>query len=96
MLGIEWATQRPYLESVRDDAALDPQFKSLLKHHWLEESQHAKLDALVFEEMAAHTGPEDLTAAVEDFLAIGGFVDAIGAAMPAGRARIEQVAPAFC
>lgn len=89
MLGIEWATQRPYLESVREDAALDPQFKSLLKHHWLEDSQHGKLDALVFEEMAAHTRPEDLTAAVEDFLAIG-------AATPAGRARIEQVAPAFC
>ena len=41
VLGIEWATQRHYLESVRDDQSLHPQFKSLLRHHWLEESQHA-------------------------------------------------------
>ena len=35
VLGIEWATQRHYLESVRDDQTLDAQFKSLLRHHWL-------------------------------------------------------------
>jgi hypothetical protein len=75
VLGIEWATQRHYVESVRDDAGLDPQFKSLLKHHWLEESQHAKLDALVFQELAARAGPEQVDQAIEDFLDIGAFID---------------------
>ncbi|WP_431851471.1 hypothetical protein [Allosphingosinicella sp.] len=76
VLAIEWATQRHYLESVRDDDTLDPQFKSLLKNHWVEESQHAKLDALVFYEMAAKSSAGQIEAAVDDFLDIGGFIDA--------------------
>jgi hypothetical protein len=75
VLGIEWATQRHYVESVRDDQDLDPQFKSLLKHHWIEESQHAKLDALVFLELAARATPEQVDKAVDDFLDIGAFID---------------------
>lgn len=75
VLGIEWATQRHYVESVRDDEGLDPQFKSLLKHHWLEETQHAKLDALVFYELAARANAEQIDRAIEDFLDIGAFVD---------------------
>jgi hypothetical protein len=38
ILQVEWMTQRHYLESIRDDRALDEQFKSLLRHHWLEEA----------------------------------------------------------
>ena len=49
ILQIEWMTQRHYVESVRDDQDLDPQFKSLLRHHWMEEAQHAKLDTLMVE-----------------------------------------------
>jgi hypothetical protein len=75
ILAIEWATQQHWLESVEDDQDLDPQFKSLLKHHWLEESQHAKLDAMVFYEMAAKAGPQETLGAVDAFLAIGGFLD---------------------
>lgn len=75
VLAIEWATQRHYLESVRDDDTLDPQFKSLLKHHWLEESQHAKLDALVFYELAAASSAEQIEQGVDDFLDIGQFID---------------------
>jgi hypothetical protein len=75
ILGIEWATQRHYVESVRDEQDLDPQFKSLLRHHWMEESQHAKLDALVFHELAARATPEEVDRAVDDFLDIGAFVD---------------------
>jgi hypothetical protein len=75
VLGIEWATQRHYLESVRDDQTLDTQFKSLLRHHWLEESQHAKLDAMVFAELAARATPHEIDAAIDDFLDIGGFID---------------------
>src|SRR5678816_1596136 len=47
ILGIEWMTQAHYLDSIRDDEDLDPQFKSLLRHHWVEEAQHTKLDTLM-------------------------------------------------
>jgi len=75
VLGIEWATQRHYVESVQADEALDPQFKSLLKHHWIEESQHVKLDTLVFHELAAKGGDAQIARAIDDFLDIGAFVD---------------------
>jgi hypothetical protein len=32
VLHIEWITLRHYIEGVRDNQDLDPQFKSLLKH----------------------------------------------------------------
>ena len=44
ILMIEWMSQQHYLGSIRDDGDLDPLFKSLLKNHWMEEAQHAKLD----------------------------------------------------
>ncbi|RAK68686.1 hypothetical protein [Phenylobacterium kunshanense] len=75
ILAIEWATQQHWLESVQGDEDLDPQIKSLLQHHWMEESQHAKLDALVFFELAASAGSEGVVAGVEDFLEIGLFID---------------------
>ena len=75
ILHIEWMTQRHYTESVKEDGDLDPQFKSLLRHHWMEEAQHAKLDTLMVEALAAGRGPGALTAAVEGYLEIGGFID---------------------
>lgn len=75
ILHIEWMTQRHYLGSVKDDNDLDPQFKSLLKHHWLEEAQHAKLDGLMVEAIADGMTREEIVAGVEDYLAIGGFLD---------------------
>lgn len=75
VLGIELATQRHYQESVHADENLDVQFRSLLKHHWMEECQHAKLDAMVFFELAARATPEQIERAVDDFLDIGAFID---------------------
>jgi len=46
ILHIEWMTQRHFIDGVRDDEDIDLQFKNLLKHHWMEEAQHAKLDTL--------------------------------------------------
>ena len=74
-LHIEWFVQQHYLESIKDDQDLDPQFKSLLKHHWLEEAQHTKLDTLMVEEMAAATAPEGIRKAVDEYLEIGAFID---------------------
>ena len=76
-LQIEWMTQKHYLESVKDNAAegLDPLFCSLLKHHWLEESQHAKLDTLVVDEIASGSTPAEIEAGIDDYMAIGKILD---------------------
>ena len=74
-LHIEWMVQRHYLESIKDDQQLDPQFKSLLKHHWVEEVQHAKLDTLMVEALAATRSEEQIMIGVEEYLEIGGFLD---------------------
>jgi hypothetical protein len=75
ILHIEWMSQRHYLDSVKDDQELDPQFKSLLKHHWMEEAQHARLDTLMVEALAAGRGPREIEKAVEEYVEIGGFLD---------------------
>jgi hypothetical protein len=76
ILHIEWMTQRHYVDSVKDDRGLDPQFASLLRHHWQEEAQHAKLDTLMVEALAAGLGPEARERAIDEYLEIGGFLDA--------------------
>jgi hypothetical protein len=75
ILHIEWMTLRHYIESVRDNRNLDPQFMSLLKHHWLEESQHAKLDTLMVESLAQRGTPSEIDKAIEDYADIGMFLD---------------------
>lgn len=75
ILHLEWLTQRHYLDSVKTDEKLDPLFTSLLLHHWQEEAQHAKLDTLVVSELAAQASAEAIDQAIDDFLAIGGFLD---------------------
>ena len=75
ILQIEWMTQRHYVDSVKDDTGLDPQFKSLLKHHWMEEAQHAKLDTLIVEALALGCDADELGRAFDDYLAIIGFFD---------------------
>jgi len=74
-LHIEWMVQNHYLDSIKDDQDLDPQFKSLLKHHWIEEVQHAKLDTLMVESMAASRTEEEILKSVEEYLEIGSFID---------------------
>jgi hypothetical protein len=78
ILHIEWMTQRHFIDSVRDDQQLDPQFKSLLKHHWLEEAQHAKLDTMMVESLAEGLSDDKLRSAVDGYLDIGGFLDTGG------------------
>ena len=76
-LHIEWFTQKHYVESVKDNAAerLDPLFCSLLKHHWLEESQHAKLDTLIVDKLASALEPAKVEAAIDDYMDIGKMLD---------------------
>jgi len=75
ILHIEWITLRHYIEGVRDNRDLDLQFKSLLKHHWLEESQHTKIDTLIVEELAAEASAKELDQAFQEYAEIGGFID---------------------
>lgn len=74
-LHIEWMVQRHYVESIRDNQQLDPQFKSLLKHHWVEEVQHAKLDTLMVESLAAGRDEDGIMQGVDEYIQIGGFID---------------------
>jgi len=75
ILHIEWMTQRHYQDSVQGDQRLDPQFKSLLRHHWMEEAQHAKLDTLMVEALAEGRGAREIESAVVEYIDIGGFLD---------------------
>lgn len=75
ILQIEWMTQRHYIDSVQEDGVLDPQFKSLLKHHWMEEAQHTKLDTLMVEALTEGRSVSQIDTAVEEYLEIGGLID---------------------
>jgi len=75
ILQIEWMTQSHYVDSVRDDGDLDPLFKSLLKHHWMEEAQHARLDTLMVEALAEGRNDDEIARAFAGYLEIGAFLD---------------------
>jgi hypothetical protein len=75
ILGTEWATQKHYLESIRDDNELDPQFKSLLRHHWIEEAQHTKIDTLMVQALTDNLALAEIEKGISDYAAIGGFID---------------------
>jgi hypothetical protein len=71
-LHLELVTQQHYVEGIRDAKELDPFFASLLKNHWLEESQHAKIDALELAKLAQGATEAQLATAIDDYLGILG------------------------
>jgi len=75
ILQIEWMTQRHYVDSVRVDQAIDPLFASLLKHHWIEEAGHARLDALIVEAIADSYSAAEIAHAIDDYFAIALMLD---------------------
>jgi hypothetical protein len=74
-LHLEWMSQGHYVESVRDDEELDAQFKSLLRNHWVEECQHARLDGLMLAEMVSDKTSGEVEAAVGQYLEMVAFFD---------------------
>jgi hypothetical protein len=76
ILMIEWMSQQHYLGSIRDDGDIDPLFKSLLKNHWMEEAQHAKLDTLIVDALAVGRTEDQIQKAIDEFFEIGAFLDA--------------------
>jgi hypothetical protein len=75
VLHIEWMTQRHYVESVKDNQTLDAQFKNLLKNHWLEEAQHAKLDAMIVDAITDGMSLQQIEKGVDGYLEIVDFLD---------------------
>jgi hypothetical protein len=74
-LHIEWMVQTHYVGSVKDNEDLDPQFKSLLRHHWLDEVQHARLDTVMVDGIVEGLSEDQILNGVEEYLAIAGFID---------------------
>jgi hypothetical protein len=75
ILMIEWMTQAHYVGSIRDDSEIDRLFKSLFKHHWMEEAQHAKLDTLIVDALAGGRTEPELAGVTKEFFMIAGFLD---------------------
>ena len=97
-LHIELFTQHHYTASVRDNEAesLDPLFTSMLKHHWLEESQHARLDALELDRLASDSTAQARDRAVDEYIDIlaafdGLFVAQVGLDLESLRAKTGRV-----
>src|SRR5215831_15649557 len=74
---IEWFTQLHYLEHVRDRNELDELFRDLVRYHWMDEAQHAKIDSLLIDEIVREIGEEDRETAVDELLELGGAVDGL-------------------
>lgn len=74
---IEWFTQVHYTEHVRDNSGLDELFRDLLRVHWLEEAQHAKLDTLLIDEIAATITLKERETAIDELLELGSAVDGL-------------------
>lgn len=75
ILMFEWMSQVHYVETIRGDAEIDPLFKSLMRHHWMEEAQHARLDALLIDTLAEGHSAEERDRAVDEFFEIGAFLE---------------------
>lgn len=74
---IEWFTQLHYLSAIQEDDSLDPLTKRIFRAHWLEESQHAKLDHL--EALRSFEGMEaaERDQAIEDLIELIQAVDGL-------------------
>jgi hypothetical protein len=74
---VEIFTQAHYLHSIRSDSALSPLFKDVFYYHWIEEVQHATLDEMEWQRVHDAMKPEEIDAAVTDFVELVGMLDDI-------------------
>ena len=74
---IEWFTQLHYIEHVRDRNDLDELFRDLVRYHWMDEAQHAKIDSLLIDEITRGTSEEEREQAVDELIELGGAVDGL-------------------
>jgi hypothetical protein len=52
-----------------------PQFKSLLRHHWVEEAQHTKLDTLMVQALTDNRSVKEIEKGISDYADIGALID---------------------
>lgn len=76
-LHIELMTQDHYTQAVKQDRELDPFFESLLRHHWMEESQHARIDALELQKLLNGSSKELHLAGFRDYLDLCAAMDGL-------------------
>ena len=69
-LHLEIMTQAHYVECVKDDTAVDPFFAKLLRFHWMEESQHARIDALELDKLLTAADGDIIAKAFDDYLSL--------------------------
>jgi hypothetical protein len=69
-LHLELITQAHYIDCIKDNQEIDDLFRSLFKHHWLEESQHAKLDVLELLKLRRKADEAQVQQAVDDYFGI--------------------------
>jgi hypothetical protein len=74
---IEWFTQKHYLECFADDQDLDPFTKHIFKCHWMEESQHAKMDHLEAIRYFSSASAADREEAIDDLIELVAAVDGL-------------------
>ncbi len=74
---IEWFVQVHYTEHVRGKTDLDDLFRDLLRHHWLDEAQHAKIDTMLIAEMVEDMPLAQREAAIDEVLELGGAIDGL-------------------
>jgi len=68
-LMLEWLTQRHYIECFnRNEARVDPGFVRVFRLHWTEEAQHARIDTLELEALAATMTDGEIRDAVDEFV----------------------------
>ncbi|MCA9620320.1 MAG: hypothetical protein KC731_14960 [Myxococcales bacterium] len=60
--------QTHYVRAARGSDAIDEHFKELLRLHWREEAQNARLHRLILTELCAQASPEDRVAAIDQYL----------------------------
>ena len=74
---IEWFVQVHYTEHVLNKNDLDGLFRDLLKYHWLDEAQHAKIDTMLIAEMVEDMTMAEREAAIDEVLELGGAIDGL-------------------
>jgi hypothetical protein len=77
---LELTTQLHYTEmfsSSEERESLDPTFVNIFKSHWIEESQHVKLDELEVDRSAAAVDEGKRESAIDELLEIGGAFDGL-------------------
>jgi hypothetical protein len=74
---IEWFVQVHYTEHVLARSELDALFRDLLKYHWLDEAQHAKMDTMLIAEVVEDVPQVEREAAIDEVLELGGAIDGL-------------------